>query len=93
MRPYQLKSATKDINGEPLPGWGVYCNGEFRLFVNAFQVRSAIDFVNHINEAFYIFDMHIRNNKPSGGVYGKDPLACSGCVSGCFRCLMTLDKE
>lgn len=62
MRPYQIKSAEKVINGEPLDGWAVYCNGELRLFVNAFQVRAAQDFVNHINEAFYIFDMHTRNN-------------------------------
>jgi hypothetical protein len=23
---------------------------------------------------------------PTSGVYAADPLACSGCVSGCFRC-------
>jgi len=64
MHPYQIKSAQKELNGEPLDGWGVYCNGEFRIFVNAFQIRSAIDFVNHINEAFYIFERykHEHNN-------------------------------
>lgn len=24
---------------------------------------------------------------PADGVYSTDPLACSGCASGCFRCL------
>lgn len=61
MPPYQIKSAEKVINGEPLDGWGVYCNGEFRLFVNAFQIRAAQDFVNHINDAFNIFEDYIRN--------------------------------
>lgn len=62
MLPYQVKSAQKELNGEPLDGWAVYCNGEQRYFVNAFQIRAAQDFVNHINEAFYIFDMHTRIN-------------------------------
>lgn len=26
----------------------------------------------------------------AGGVYSSDPLACSGCASGCFRCLDAL---
>lgn len=61
MRPYQIKSAEKVINGEPLDGWAVYCNGEQRCFVNAFQIRAAQDFVNHINDAFNIFEDYIRN--------------------------------
>jgi len=58
MHPYQIKSAQKELNGEPLDGWGVYCNGEFRIFVNAFNVRAAQDFVNHINEAFHILERY-----------------------------------
>lgn len=27
-----------------------------------------------------------RLNQPASGVYSADPLSCSGCVSGCFRC-------
>lgn len=62
MRPYRIKSATKMINNVELDGYGVYCNGELRLFVSAFKVRAAQDFVNHINEAFDLFDMQLRNN-------------------------------
>lgn len=61
MHPYQLKSAQKELNGEPLEGYGVYCGDELRFFAHAFDYRWVRDFVNHINEAFYIFDMHTRN--------------------------------
>lgn len=27
-----------------------------------------------------------RLNQPAGGVYSDDPLECTGCASGCFRC-------
>jgi hypothetical protein len=29
---------------------------------------------------------YVPSPAPSNGVYSADPLACSGCVSGCFRC-------
>jgi hypothetical protein len=28
----------------------------------------------------------LLKSQPSGGAYSADPLACSGCASGCFRC-------
>ena len=60
MRPYQIKSAEKKINNEPLDGWAVYCNGEQRYFVNAYQIRAAQDFVNHLNDGFDIYDKYMR---------------------------------
>jgi hypothetical protein len=60
MRPYKIKSAEKIINGEPLPGYALYRNGEKAFFVYAFEIREYQDKVNHINEAFYIYDQYMR---------------------------------
>ena len=35
---------------------------------------------------FEILNEVARLNQPASGVYSTDPLACTGCVSGCFRC-------
>lgn len=32
------------------------------------------------------FRAGLEHNKPKAGVYSDDPLACSGCLSGCQRC-------
>lgn len=60
MRPYQLKSAQKQLNGEPLEGYAVFCDKEERVFVNAFEHDWARDFVNHLNDAFDIFEFYMK---------------------------------
>lgn len=42
-----------------------------------------------IGREYQVADACSRLNSPpvsAGGVYSGDPLVCSGCVSGCFRC-------
>ena len=63
MHPYQLKSSQSELNGEPVEGYDVCCNGEFRLFVNAFYYVWARVFINHINNAFDMLEMNNGNER------------------------------
>lgn len=39
-----------------------------------------------------ILSAHSAPATAQGGVYSTDPLACNGCVSGCFRCRTSSPK-
>lgn len=52
------------------------------------RARAAVASTNTSNwSSDLLRDIHALLSAPSpAGVYSADPLACSGCASGCFRC-------